>query len=502
MDSEKKYIAIDLKSFYASVEAVERNLDPLNTHLVVADESRTDKTICLAVTPPLKACGVPSRPRLFEVIQQVKYINEERRRNAPGKRLIGKSYHAPELKQHPELALDYLIAQPRMELYMKYSTHITGIYRKYIAPEDIHVYSVDEVFIDVTPYLKLYRMTAQELASMLISDVFSSTGITATAGVGPNLFLCKVAMDIVAKHMPPNENGVRMAELDEMKYRRLLWSHRPITDFWRVGGGSARKLAQQGIFTMGDVARCSAYHEDLLYRLFGVNAELLIDHAWGWEPCTMQAVKSYRPSSNSLSTGQVLQRPYSHAEARLIVKEMTDNLALDLVDKRLVTDQMVLAIGYDTENLSDPLSLQNFPGEIVMDHYGRLMPKHAHGSINLSSITSSAKIIMDAVLGLYEQITDPKLSIRRITLAASRVWSEQSIIKKTSFEQLDMFTDYDAEWTRRQAESIRLSKERSRQEAVLNIRKRFGKNAILKGMNLEEGATAMERNQQIGGHRA
>lgn len=385
---------------------------------------------------------------------------------------------------------------------MKYSTHITGIYRKYIAPEDIHVYSVDEVFIDVTPYLKLYRMTAQELASMLISDVFSSTGITATAGVGPNLFLCKVAMDIVAKHMPPNENGVRMAELDEMKYRRLLWSHRPITDFWRVGGGSARKLAQHGIFTMGDVARCSAYHEDLLYRLFGVNAELLIDHAWGWEPCTMQAVKSYRPSSNSLSTGQVLQRPYSHAEARLIVKEMTDNLALDLVDKRLVTDQMVLAIGYDTENLSDPLSLQNFPGEIVMDHYGRLMPKHAHGSINLSSITSSAKIIMDAVLGLYEQITDPKLSIRRITLAASRVWSEQSIIKKTSFEQLDMFTDYDAEWTRRQAESIRLSKERSRQEAVLNIRKRFGKNAILKGMNLEEGATAMERNQQIGGHRA
>ena len=385
---------------------------------------------------------------------------------------------------------------------MKYSTHITGIYRKYIAPEDIHVYSVDEVFIDVTPYLKLYRMTAQELASMLISDVFSSTGITATAGVGPNLFLCKVAMDIVAKHMPPNENGVRMAELDEMKYRRLLWSHRPITDFWRVGGGSARKLAQHGIFTMGDVARCSAYHEDLLYRLFGVNAELLIDHAWGWEPCTMQAVKSYRPSSNSLSTGQVLQRPYSHAEARLIVKEMTDNLALDLVDKRLVTDQMVLAIGYDTENLSDPLSLQNFPGEIVMDHYGRLMPKHAHGSINLSSITSSAKIIMDAVLELYEQITDPKLSIRRITLAASRVWSEQSIIKKTSFEQLDMFTDYDAEWTRRQAESIRLSKERSRQEAVLNIRKRFGKNAILKGMNLEEGATAMERNQQIGGHRA
>lgn len=502
MNDEKKYIAIDLKSFYASVEAVERKLDPLNTHLVVADESRTDKTICLAVTPPLKACGVSGRPRLFEVIQQVKYINEERRRTAPGKRLIGKSYHASELMQHPEMALDYLIAPPRMELYMKYSTHITGIYRKYIAPEDIHVYSVDEVFIDATPYLNLYRMTAPELAATLISDVFSSTGITATAGVGSNLFLCKVAMDIVAKRMPPDEKGVRMAELDEMKYRRLLWSHRPITDFWRVGGGSARKLAKHGMFTMGDVARCSACHEDLLYRLFGVNAELLIDHAWGWEPCTMQAVKSYRPSSNSLSTGQVLQRPYSHSEARLIVKEMTDNLVLDLVDKQLVTDQMVLAIGYDTENLADPHSLQNYQGEIVMDHYGRLMPRHAHGSINLSGMTSSTKTIMDAVLELYERIADPALSVRRITLAASRVWNEQRTKSKSSFEQLDMFTDYEAEWRRRQEESIRLSKERSCQEAILNIRKRFGKNAILKGMNLEESATAMERNRQIGGHRA
>jgi len=419
MSKERSYIAIDLKSFYASVECVERKLDPLSTHLVVADESRTDKTICLAVTPPLKACGVPGRPRLFEAIQQVKCVNEDRRRTAPWRKLVGKSYDAEELTQHPEMALDFIIAPPRMQLYMMYSAKIYSIYLRYIAPEDIHVYSVDEVFIDATPYLKLYGMDAQQLATAMIHEVFSETGITATAGIGTNMYLCKVSMDIVAKHAQPDANGVRIAALDEMSYRRLLWSHRPLTDFWRVGGGYARKLEKYGLYTMGDVARCSTYHEDLLYKLFGINAELLIDHAWGWEPCTMSAVKSYRPSSNSLSTGQVLHRPYKYDEARLIVKEMTDSLVLDMVEKKLVTDQLVLAIGYDTENFSDPTRLSEYQGEVVVDHYGRLMPKHAHGSMNLKRKTSSGEIIIGSAVELYERIVEPSLLIRRINIVAS-----------------------------------------------------------------------------------
>lgn len=502
MSKERSYIAIDLKSFYASVECVERNLDPLTTHLLVADESRTEKTICLAVTPPLKACGVPGRPRLFEAIQQVKYINEERRRTAPFRKFTGKSSDVNVLTQHPEMALDFIIAPPRMQLYMTYSAKIYSIYLRYIAPEDIHVYSVDEVFIDATPYLKLYGMDAQQLATTMIHEVLSETGITATAGIGTNMYLCKVSMDIVAKHAQPDANGVRIAALDEMSYRRLLWSHRPLTDFWRVGGGYARKLEKHGIYTMGDVARCSTYHEDLLYKLFGINAELLIDHAWGWEPCTMAAVKSYRPSSNSLSTGQVLHRPYKYDEARLIVKEMTDSLVLDMVEKKLVTDQIVLAIGYDTENFSDPNRLSEYQGEVVADYYGRLMPKHAHGSMNLNRKTSSGEIIIGSAVQLYERIADPSLLIRRINIVASRVWREQALSEKPTYEQLDMFTDYDVEFSKRKEEEQRLLRERRRQEAVLHIRRKYGKNAILKGMNLEEGATAMDRNRQVGGHRA
>lgn len=502
MPKVKSYIAIDLKSFYASVEAVERGLDPLSTHLIVADESRTEKTICLAVTPPLKACGVPSRPRLFEVIQQVKYINEERRRKAPNRRLIDKSHDAGELSCHPEMALDFIIAPPQMKLYMTYSTRIYGIYLKYIAPEDIHVYSVDEVFIDATPYLDLYGMDARQLAAMMIREVFEQTGITATAGIGTNMYLCKVSMDIVAKHTQPDANGIRIATLDEMSYRRLLWSHRPLTDFWRVGGGYARKLAKYGMFTMGDIARCSANHEELLYRLFGVNAELLIDHAWGWEPCTMEAVKNYRPSGNSLSTGQVLQMPYSYEKALLIVKEMTDDLVLDMVDKHLVTDQIVLMIGYDVENLADPERAKAYQGEVTVDYYGRLTPKHAHGSINLDRKTASSQIIIAAAVRLYERIVDPSLLVRRIHVVASRVWNEQTALQTPVLEQLDMFTDYEAQRARFMEEEHRFAKERRRQEAILRIRKKYGKNAILKGMNLEEGATAMERNRQVGGHRA
>lgn len=502
MSKERSYIAIDLKSFYASVECVERNLDPLTTHLVVADETRTDKTICLPVTPPLKACGVPGRLRLFEAIQQVECINEERRRKAPYRKLKGKSSNATVLELHPEMALDFIIAPPRMKLYMTYSDKIFSIYLRYIAPEDIHVYSIDEVFIDATPYLKLYRMDAQKLATTMIHEVLSETGITATAGIGTNMYLCKVSMDIVAKHAQPDANGVRIATLDEMSYRKLLWSHRPLTDFWRVGSGSARKLEKHGLFTMGDVARCSTYHEDLLYKMFGVNAELLIDHAWGWEPCTMEAVKSYRPSSNSLSTGQVLHRPYKFEEARLIVKEMADGLVLDMVEKKLVTDQIVLAIGYDTENFSDPLRLSEYQGEVVVDYYGRLMPKHAHGSINLNRKTSSGEIVMAAAVELYEKIVNPTLLIRRINLVASRVWHEQILAEKATYEQLDMFTDYNVEFARRREEEQYLARERRRQETVLHIRRKYGKNAILKGMNLEEGATAMDRNRQVGGHRA
>lgn len=504
--SDRMYIAIDLKSFYASVECRERGLDPLTTNLVVADPGRTEKTICLAVSPSLKTYGVPGRPRLFEVIQKVKQANENRRRLAPGHEFTGSSTDNEELIKNPELALDYIVAPPRMAYYMKYSADIYNIYLKYIAPEDIHVYSVDEVFIDVTGYLKIYNMTAREIAMTLIRDVLETTGITATAGVGTNLYLCKIAMDIVAKHMEPDKDGVRIAELDEMSYRRLLWGHKPITDFWRIGRGYAKKLAENGMYTMGDVAKCSIgkpnefYNEDLLYKLFGINAELLIDHAWGYEPCTIEQIKAYKPENNSLSSGQVLQRPYDFHSTKLVVKEMTDALALDLVDKCLVTDQMVLTIGYDTINLKDKNS--KYKGEVTTDHYGRKVPKHAHGTANLDRQTSSSKLITDAVMELYDRIVDKNLFARRITVTANHVVPEGMVKKKEEFVQLDLFTDYDEVIKERKKEDEALEREKNMQRAMLDIKKKYGKNAILKGMNFLDGATGKDRNEQIGGHKA
>ena len=506
--SKHFYIAIDLKSFYASVECTERQLDPLATNLVVADASRTEKTICLAVSPSLKAYGISGRARLFEVIQRVEEVNRERKRRAPGGQFRGSSCFAPELEAHPELELSYLIAPPRMAFYLEYSTIIYNIYLKYIAPEDIHVYSIDEVFMDVTHYLKTYGMTPKELASAMIRDVLDSTGITAAAGIGTNLYLCKIAMDIVAKHVAPDAHGVRIAELDEMSYRKLLWSHRPLTDFWRVGAGYQKKLEAAGLFTMGDIARCSLggdndYHnEDLLYQMFGVNAELLIDHAWGWEPATMEQIKAYQPESNSISSGQVLAHPYNAQKGKLIVQEMMDQLVLDLVDRKQVTDQMVLTIGYDIDNLANARSRNRYQGEITTDRYGRKMPKHAHGSINLGRQTSSTQIIMDAVLELYDRIINPSLSIRRVTVTANHLADESQVTEDRQFEQLSLFTDYAALEKEREAEEERLAKERRLQEAMLSVKKKYGKNALLKGMNLQEGATARERNRQIGGHKA
>lgn len=500
---QRTYVAIDLKSFYASVECQERGLDPLDTNLVVADESRTDKTICLAVSPSLKSYGIPGRPRLFEVVQQVKEANMGRRYNAPGHRLIGQSCFLSELNASPELAIDYIIAPPRMAYYMQYSTRIYDIYLKYIAPEDIIVYSIDEVFMDVTEYLRTYQLSARELAMKIILDVLNTTGITATAGIGTNLFLCKVAMDIEAKHIPADKNGVRIAELDEMGFRRKLWSHQPLTDFWRVGRGYAKKLEAHGMFTMGDVARCSVNNEDLLYKMFGKNAELLIDHAWGWEPCTISAVKAYRPENNSLGSGQVLHQPYTAEKARLVLREMADLLSLDLVSKRLVTDQLVITIGYDRENLATADQKKQYHGEVTKDHYGREIPKHSHGTQNLERYTSSTKLIVNAATELFERIADKKLLVRRLNIVACHVISEKDAPKREAgFEQLNLFTDYAAEQEKREREDAALVRERKRQEAVLAIKKKFGKNAILKGMNLEEGATAKDRNSQIGGHKA
>jgi DNA polymerase V len=506
--TNKIYIAIDLKSFYASVECVERGLDPMTTNLVVADASRTEKTICLAVSPSLKAHGIPGRARLFEVVQRVQEVNAKRRRNAPGCRLTGSSYCDTELKNSPELAVDYIVAPPQMAHYMEFSTRIYNIYLKYVAPEDIHVYSVDEVFIDVTDYLKTYRLSARELAMKMILDVLHTTGITATAGIGTNLYLCKVAMDIEAKHIQPDENGVRIAELDEMSYRRSLWAHRPLTDFWRVGKGYAKKLEEHGLYTMGDVARCSVgklgeyYNEELLYKLFGVNAELLIDHAWGWEPCTIADIKAYKPATNSICSGQVLQCPYTYDKAKLVVREMTDLLALDLVDKGLVTDQIVLTIGYDVENLQNQAIRSHYHGDVTYDRYGRAVPKHAHGTANLDGHTSSAKLIMTAVLSLFERIADERLLVRRVTITANHVIAEGDAEAPKAAEQLELFVDYEALQAKRDAEEAELNRERRRQEAVLKIKRKFGKNAILKGMNFEEGATAQSRNRQIGGHKA
>ncbi len=502
------YIAIDLKSFYASVECIERGLDPLKTNLVVADAARTEKTICLAVSPSLKSFGIPGRPRLFEVVQKVREVNIERRAKASGRLLTGSSYNAVEIENNPSLEVAYITAAPRMAYYMEYSTKIYDIYLRYIAPEDMHVYSVDEVFIDATSYLKTYKMTAHELALKMIRDVHMETGVTATAGIGTNMYLCKVAMDIVAKKMPADEDGVRIAELDEMSYRKLLWNHVPLTDFWRVGQGYAKKLMANGMYTMGDVARCSVgkeneyYNEALLYKLFGINAELLIDHAWGWEPTTIAAIKSYKPQKNSLGSGQVLHCAYTAEKAKLIVKEMTDLLVLDLVDKKLVTDQMVLTIGYDIDNLRDPAIRSKYHGEITTDNYGRQVPKHAHGTANLSCQTSSTKIIMKAMVELFDRIINPDLLVRRINIVASNVIPESDVTDIPAYEQMDIFTDYATLEKERAHEKMELEKEKKIQHAVLDIQKKFGKNAVLKGMNFEEGAMTRERNGQIGGHKA
>lgn len=504
----RSYIAIDLKSFYASVECVRLGRDPMTTNLVVADESRTEKTICLAVSPSLKAYGIPGRARLFEVIQAVRRINAERLKKAPAHRFYGESDDENMLKNSPELSLSYIIAPPRMAHYMEYSTQIYNVYLKYIAPEDIHVYSIDEVFMDVTNYLSTYKMSARELAMTIVRDVLKTTGITATAGIGSNLYLCKIAMDIVAKHIPADKNGVRIAELDEQSYRRLLWEHRPLTDFWRVGKGYARKLEAIGLYTMGDIARCSIgskhdfYNEDLLYKMFGVNAQLLIDHAWGWEPCTIADIKAYRPASNSISSGQVLKSPYRFDKARLVVREMTDLLALDLVGKGLVTDKLTLTVGYDIENLHDPSISRLYSGEVTTDHYGRRIPKQAHGTANIGRVTSSSRLMIDAVTELFNRIVDKNLLVRRINIVACNVTDERTIKKLPNFEQLDMFTDYSAVLERRELEEKALEREKSVQKTIIGLKKRYGKNAVLKGMNLEEGATTVARNGQIGGHKA
>lgn len=505
---EHIYIACDLKSFYASVECVERGLDPLKTNLVVADESRTEKTICLAVSPSLKAYGISGRARLFEVIQKVKQVNNARRYKAPNHILEGNSYNADELKENPNLELSYITAVPRMAFYMNYSTRIYNIYLKYFAPEDIHVYSIDEVFIDISGYLSVYKMTPRELASKIIYEILKETGITATAGIGTNLYLCKIAMDIVAKSIIPDENGVRIAELDEMSYRKQLWSHRPITDFWRVGKGYAKKLESVGLYTMGDIARCSVgkeneyYNENLLYDMFGVNAELLIDHAWGYEPCTIKEIKEYKPADNSVSTGQVLHCAYDFEKTRLVVKEMTDLLVLDLVEKGLVTNQIVLTIGYDIENLTNPEIRKKYKGEITTDRYGRRTPKHAHGTINLDSYTSSTKIIINAAMKLYDRIINKNLLIRRINVVANHVINEKDIKIETAPEQLDIFTDYAELEKQKKEKEKELKKEKNIQKALIDIKNKFGKNAVFKGMNLQEGATAKDRNSQIGGHKA
>lgn len=496
------YLAIDLKSFFASVECVDRGLNPLAANLVVADASRTEKTICLAVSPSLKAHGIAGRARLFEVVQRVREVNAIRREKAGG-RLTGRSYLDAELREHPDWEVDYVIAPPHMKRYLEVSRAVYETYLKYVAEEDIHIYSIDEVFMDVTPYLKSYGMTAHQLAMTIIRDVLATTGITATAGIGTNMYLCKVAMDIVAKHIPADKDGVRIAELDEMSYRRTLWNHRPLTSFWRVGRGIAEKLEPYGIDTMGKIARMSIEHEDLLYRLFGVNAELLIDHAWGWEPCTIAQVKAYRPATTSMSSGQVLQCAYDSKKARVVVHEMADALALDLVAKGLMTSQLTLTVGYDTESLANPAIRARYDGEIVRDHYGRPVPKPAHGTENTGRMTSSARMIDEAVLRLYDRIVNPALLVRRLNVCACRLESEEVVRKKEKApRQLDLFADNEEILRREEEERRRLEKERRIQEAQLAIKRRYGKNAILKGMNFDEGATARERNGQIGGHKA
>lgn len=496
MDSQQRqYIAIDLKSFYASVECVERGLDPLDTCLVVADGKRTDKTICLAVSPPMKETGLKGRSRLFEVRQHIREVNLHRGRT-------GSSCSRAELESHPEIAMDFIIAPPRMSLYIEYSSRIYNIYLKYIAPEDIHVYSVDEVFMDVTSYLATYRCTAMDLARRMISDVLKQTGITATAGIGTNMYLCKVAMDIVAKRMSPDNNGLRIACLDEMSYRRELWSHTPLTDFWRIGRGIARRLEPYGIFTMGDIARHSLAHEELFYHLFGVNAELLIDHAWGWEPVRMEDIKAYRPDSHSLSNGQVLSMPYPVEKARVVALEMADTLALELLDKKSVTGKIALTVGYDTENMTRPGIRDRYRGRISTDYYGRTVPFHAHGTATLERHTCSRQIIYDAVSRLFDKIVNSLLLVRRITLCACDVRAESYIDTCAAPVQLNLFDDQSGQECGQRERVEQFARERRRQNAILSIKKKFGKNAILRGNNFCEGATQRERNQQIGGHKA
>lgn len=497
--ANKAYIAIDLKSFYASVECVDRGLDPLDTNLVVADPTRTEKTICLAVSPSLKSYGIPGRARLFEAIQKVREVNAQRKYKAPGHSFSHESYFHSELIKDPSAELTFITAPPRMAHYMEVSTRIYNIYLKYIAPEDIHVYSIDEVFINATDYLKTYGLTPRELAMKMVLDVLETTGITATAGIGTNLYLCKIAMDIYAKHCKPDKNGVRIAELDEMSYRRILWDHRPLTDFWRVGRGISKKLEEHGMYTMGDIARCSVgresdyYNEDLLYKLFGVNAELLIDHAWGWEPTEISDIKSYRPESSSLSSGQVLQEPYEFSKARLVLKEMADLLSLELVSKRIVTDQIVLTVGYDIESLK-----KSYSGAVETDRYGRKIPKTAHSSENIGRYTSSTKLICETAMKLFDRIVDKDLLVRRMYIVANHIITENDAEKEREYVQLNLFSGTG----KQEAEENELKKEKDMQKAILKIKSKYGKNSIIKGMNLKEGATALERNRQIGGHKA
>ena len=495
-EESKIYVAIDLKSFYASVECKERGLDPITTNLVVADSSRTEKTICLAVSPALKSYGIPGRARLFEVVQKVKEINVYRKRKATNRTFTGSSYSDIELKKNKSLELSYIIAPPRMAYYMKYSSKIYNIYLKYFSSDDIYVYSIDEVFIDVTHYLKTYNMRAKELVTKVIQDVYQTTGITATAGIGTNLYLCKIAMDIVAKHVKPDENGVRIAGLDEMAYRKLLWGHRPLTDFWRVGKGYTKKLEEHGMYTMGDVARMSVKNEDLLYKLFGVNAELLIDHAWGWESVTIESIKAYRPATNSICSGQVLHCPYNYENTKIIVKEMTELLALDLVEKGLVTNQIVLEVGYDVDNLKNQAISSLYNGEITTDKYGRKVPKHAHGTINIDHQTASSKVLTGYIIKLYEQIVNKQLLVRRINITVNNVVNE-NMVKTSDYEQINLFVDYAEVNEKRKKEEA----EKEIQKAMIGIKSKYGKNAILKGMNLQKEGTTIERNRQIGGHK-
>lgn len=502
------YAAIDLKSFYASVECVARGLDPLTTNLVVADASRTEKTICLAVSPALKTFGIPGRPRLFEVVSTIRNINLKRQGNTADKKLKGSSVNTEELSRDKSLAVDYLIAPPRMSHYMEISSKIYGIYLNHISADDIQVYSIDEVFIDLTGYVKSFRKSAHELTMQLINEVYKETGITATAGIGTNLYLAKVAMDIDAKHSPPDKNGVRIAELNEQSYRERLWNHKPITDFWRVGKGYAKRLAEKGLYTMGDIAKCSLgskkdfYSEDLLYDLFGVNAELLIDHAWGWEPCTIADIKSYKSENNSISSGQVLSSPYTFDDAKLIVREMTDDLSLSLVSKGLVCDQVVLSIHYDRKNLTDAERARNYNGPVKKDYYGREAPKPSHGSHNIGRFTSSSRLLTDAMMELYDQVIDKNLLIRHIYVIFNHVYPQNSIPKAAEQIQLDLFTDYNKEKREEEKTQEKLDRENRLQQSILDLKRRYGKNAILKGMNLQDKATQKERNQQVGGHKS